>query len=287
MFNSNNGQSLSDIAAVTGRNGNGSSGWGDGDGWWIILLFLFAGLGGWGNGNGFGGGNGGSTVREEIAYGFDMNGLENSVRGIQQGLCDGFYAMNTGVLNGFAGVQNALCQGFSGVNAGMNQNTTDIIQSINADTIANMQNTNAINAGITGLSTQLASCCCDLRYENSRNFGDLNYNLAKCCCDTQRAIADSTRDIIDSNNAGVRSILDFLTQDKIAALTAENQSLKFAASQAAQNSFITANQQAQTAELIRRLETPCPIPAYVVPNPNCCYGYGLNSGCGFASCAAC
>jgi hypothetical protein len=81
MFNhSMAGYSLSDIAAVTGNNGGrNSNGWGD-DAWWIILLFLFA--GGWGNGNGFGG-NGGGTVREEVSYGFDMNGLENGVRGIQ------------------------------------------------------------------------------------------------------------------------------------------------------------------------------------------------------------
>ena len=286
MFNTSSGcYSLSDIAAVTGGN-NRNGAFGD-DGWWIILLFLLAGNNGWGNGWGNGGNGGaGNTIREEIAYGFDMNGLENSVRGIQQGLCDGFYAMNTGMLNGFNGVQSTLCQGFSGVNAGMAQNTTDIIQSINADTVAGMQNTTAINAGITALGTQLAQCCCDARYEGAKNFADLNYNLSKCCCDTERAIADSTRDIIESNNAGVRSILDFLTQDKIASLTAENQSLKFAASQAAQNAFITANQEAQTAEIVRRLETPCPIPAYVVPNPNCCYGYGLNSGCGFASCAS-
>lgn len=85
-------------------------------------------------------------------------------------------------------------------------------------------------------------------------------------------------------------IIDFMTQDKIASLTAENQSLKFAASQAAQNSFITANQEAQTAEIVRRLETPCPIPAYVVPNPNCCYdpyGYSRNNcGYGFSGCGA-
>lgn len=188
-----------------------------------------------------------------------MNGLANGVRGIQQGLCDGFYAMNTGVLNGFSDVQSTLCQGFAGVNA-----------AITNSTIADMQNTNAVNAGITALGTQLASCCCDQRYD-----------LATQSCQTRQAIADSTRDIIASNEAGVRSILDFLTQDKIASLTAENQSLKFAASQAAQNAFITANQEAQTAELIRRLDTPCPIPAYVVPNPNCCYtGISYNScGC--------
>ena len=75
MFN-NNGYSLSDIASVAGRNGDGVFG-GD-NGWWLILLFMFA-FGGWGN-NGFGGGNG---TREEIALGFDVNNLENGIRGIQ------------------------------------------------------------------------------------------------------------------------------------------------------------------------------------------------------------
>ena len=257
MFNGSN-YSLSDIAAVTGSGRNGGDGaWGDGA-WWIILLFLFA---GWGNnGNGFGGGNAGSTVREEIAYGFDMNGLENSVRGIQQGLCDGFYAMNTGMLNGFSGVQSTLCQGFAGVNESINGNSNAIQQAINADLIANMQNTNAITAGITDLGTQLAQCCCDTRYELAKNFADLGYALATQSCDTRRAIADSTRDIIDNQNEGIRSVLDFLTQDKIASLTAENQTLKFAASQQAQNAY-----------LVGALKDPCPIPAYVVPNPNCCY----------------
>lgn len=260
MFSTSNGYSLSDIAAVTGSN-NRNGGFGDGDYWWIILLFLFAGNGNWGWG-GNGGGQGGSTIREEISYGFDMNGLESGVRGIQQGLCDGFYAVNTGMLNGFSGVQSTLCQGFAGVNA-----------AITADTVAT-------TGGIHDLSTQLAQCCCDNKYALATGFADINYNLATQSCATQRAVADASRDIIASNEAGVRSILDFLTQDKIAALTAENQSLKFAASQASQNAFITANQDAQTAELIRRLSTPCPVPAYVVPNPNCCYGVTYTPGCG-------
>ena len=264
MFNHNSGYSLSDIAAVS-RNDDG---WGGGNGWWIILLLLFA-SGGWGGGWG-NGARGGATTREEIAYGFDMNSLENGVRGVQQGLCDGFYAVNTGMLNGFTGVQNALCQGFAGIN-----------QSITNGTITDLQNTNAIMGGITALGTQFQQCCCDNRYALATGFADLNYNIATQGCDTRRAIADSTRDIIDSNNAGVRSILDFLTQDKIATLTAENQSLKFAASQAAQNALITASQEAQTAELIRRLGTPAPVPAYTVPNPNCCYGTGVvYAGCG-------
>ena len=258
MFSTSNGYSLSDIAAVSGNNRNNGA-FGDGDYWWIILLFLFAGNGAWG----FGGNRGGTTTREEITYGFDMNNLENGVRGIQQGLCDGFYAVNTGMLNGFSGIQNAMCQGFAGINSAITADTT------------------AITAGINNLGTQMAQCCCDNRYALATGFADLNYNVATQACNTQRAIADSTRDIIASNDAGVRSILDFLTQDKIATLSAENQALKFAASQANQNAFIVANQEAQTAELIRRLGRDVPVPAYVVPNPNCCYTTpAVTAGCG-------
>ena len=223
MFNQSNGYSLSDIAAVTDKRG-GDGFLGDGNGWWIILLLLFAG-GGWGNGFG---NNGATTTREEIAYGFDMNGLESGVRGIQQGLCDGFYAMNTGMLNGFAGVTSAISQ-----------------------------SNNNINANITALGSQMAQCCCDSRYETAKGFADLGYAIASQSCETRRAIADGTRDIIENNNSGVRSILDFLTQDKIATLTAENQNLKLLASQQQQNAY-----------LVNALKEPCPVPAYVVANPN-------------------
>ena len=97
--------------------------------------------------------------------------------------------------------------------------------------------------------------------------------MATQACDIKHAINDSTR-----------AVLDFLTTDKIASLQAENQALKFKASQSEQNAFITANQQAQTAELIRRLGADCPTPAYLVPNPNCCYNaqvsFGNGCGCG-------
>lgn len=260
MFNSN-GYSLADIAAATGGNRNNDGAFGGENGWWIILLFLIWGRNGWDGNNGQGGG----TVRDEVSYSFDMNGLENGIRGIQQGLCDGFYAMNTGMLNGFSGIQNTLCQGFAGINNGISQTAFNL------------------STQLHDIAADNAACCCETQRALERGFSETNYNMATQACDTRRVINDTTRDIIENNNAGIRSILDFLTQDKIATLTAENQSLKFAASQAAQNAFITANQEAQTAELIRRLDTPCPVPAYVVPNPNCCYNYAVspqNYGCG-------
>lgn len=250
------GYDLSDIAAVTGNRNGGDGMWGD-SGWWIILLFLFA---GWGRGFGGGGFGGGyeaiPATQADVRAAVDQQTLISKLDNQTYGLADSTYALNNAITTGFHGVDTAIC------NLGYN-----------------------IQAGTNALSHQIADCCCTTQRAIERGFADTNYNIATQACDTRRAIADSTRDIIDSQNAGVRSILDFLTQDKIATLTAENQSLKFAASQAAQNAFIVANQEAQTAELIRRLDTPCPIPAYVVPNPNCCYGnypfgnYFNNGGC--------
>ena len=247
----NAGYNLSDIAAVT-RNGNGDGMFGGDNGWWIILLFLFA---GWGRG-GYGGfGGGGMDVpcatQADVRAAVDQQTLISKLDNQTYGLADSTYALNNSITSGFHGVDTAIC------NLGYN-----------------------IQAGVNSLSHQLSDCCCDTQRAIERGFADTNYNMATQACETRRAVTDSARDIIDNQNAGVRSILDFLTQDKIAALTAENQSLKFAASQAAQNAFITANQEAQTAQLIRRLETPCPIPAYVVPNPNCCYTPNyFNTGC--------
>lgn len=144
-----------------------------------------------------------------------------------------------------------------------------------------------IQSQLCGMSAQNQACCCETQRLVERGFADTNYNLATQSCETRRTIHDVGRDILDNNNANTRAILDFLTQDKISALQAENQTLKFAASQQAQNAYIAANQEAQTAELIRRLGRDCPIPAYVVPNPNCCYGNPVGVSYGGNSCGCC
>lgn len=248
---------------------NGGNGMWGGDGGWLWIIVVFALLFGWGgNGwGGFGGGSGGAQgalTRADLCQDMNFQSVENGIRGIQQGLCDGFYAMNTSMLNGFHGVDNAVCQlGYQ------------------------------TQQGFNTLGAQMASCCCDTQ----RAIDGVKYQMATDTCAVQNTIQSTTRDILDNNNSNTRAILDFLTQDKISTLTAENQSLKFQASQSAQNAFITANQEAQTAELIRRLGRDCPIPAYVVPNPNCCYGnpvgvsyggYGYNQGgCGCNSGCGC
>jgi hypothetical protein len=104
--------------------------------------------------------------------------------------------------------------------------------------------------------------------------------MATGLCGLGNTINGVARDIMENQNAGVRSILDFLTQDKISSLQAENQALKFQASQSAQNAFITATQEAQTAELIRRI-APMPVPSYAVPAPYPYCGSGYSTGgCG-------
>lgn len=236
MFN-NSGYSLSDIAAVSGRNGGDDGFFGGNNGWWIILLFLFAGWGG--NGFGFGGGRGNAVAAttEDVRAAVDQQTLISKLDQQTYGLADSTYALNNAITTGFHGVDTAVC------NLGYN-----------------------MQAGFNGLGHQLSDCCCATQRLIERGFADTNYNMATQMCDTRRAITDSARDIIDNQNAGVRSILDFLTQDKIATLTAENQSLKFAASQAAQNTY-----------LVNELR-PAPIPAYPVSNPYVGY-YGNGNGC--------
>ena len=91
---------------------------------------------------------------------------------------------------------------------------------------------------------------------------------------------NNTRDLLENQNSNTRAILDFLTQDKIATLTAENNDLRRAASQDRQSALLTTAMSAQTQQIINAVN-PTAIPAYVVPNPNAyAYGCGCNTGCG-------
>lgn len=251
MFNTGNCPSVPIVANLDGSNGNN---WNDGS-WLWFLIVVFAIFGGWGNGfGGFGGTNGG--VGSEIQRGFDNSAVISKLDGISNGLCDGFYAMN-----------NSMLTGLNGINTNIMQTGYGIQQAVNADTVANMQNTNA-------LQSQLANCCCETR----EAIQGVNYNMATNTCALQNTMNNNTRDIIDSQQAGFRSILDYLCQDKIATLTAENNDLRRAASQDRQNALLTAAMSTQTNQIINAVN-PAPIPAYTVPNPNAYYGCGCNTGC--------
>ena len=218
-------------------NGNGGFGWGGDWASWIILFLIFGmfGWGGYGNAGGVNNPAGqGWATRADINEGFALNNLESGQRDILGSVTSGFH-----------GVDNAICQLGYQTQQGFNNTNVALLQGHNA------------------LATQLANCCCETR----EAIQGVNYNLATQACDTRNTIQNSTRDIIDNQNANSRAILDFLTQDKIATLQAENQSLKFAASQSAQNAYLTATMDANQAELIRRLGRDCPVPAYWVQPP--------------------
>ena len=135
---------------------------------------------------------------------------------------------------------------------------------------------NSITGGFNAVNGAIKDCCCTTQ----RAIDGVNFNMAQNTCALQNTMNTNTRDILENQNTNTRAILDFLTQDKIATLTAENQSLKFQASQTAQNAFITANQEAQTATLLRRLGADCPTPAYVVQPPTPVHFPYNNCGCG-------
>ena len=257
MFNNSTAMTMP-VAPIAYGNGNGGFG-GFGDDW-LALIVILALFGGYGNGGfGFGGGCGGNrggfepcATQADVRAAVDQQTLISKLDQQTYGLADSTYALNNSIMNGFHGVDNAIC------NLGYN-----------------------VQSGFNTLGHQISDCCC----ATQRSIDSVNYNMATQACDTRNLIQNTTRDIIDNANANNRALLDFLVNDKISTLQAENQSLKFKASQAEQNAFITSNQQAQTAELIRRLGADCPQPAYLVPNPNCCYNaqVSFGNGCGCVS----
>lgn len=106
--------SLSDNTTMLVQPYNGNNGglFGNGNNdWWILLLFLWGGYGGYGGfGGGFGGGAGlqGIATRADINAGFQFQDIQSGIRGLERGLCDGFYNVNSSLMGGFNGVQQGL-----------------------------------------------------------------------------------------------------------------------------------------------------------------------------------
>lgn len=227
------------VADVAAVTGNRNGGMFGGDGDWGAWIILFLLFGLFGRG-GFGGFGGGTGGDYGCATKSDItSGF--ALDNIQSGIT----AIQQGICDSTYALNGAITNGFHGV-----------------------------DNGLCNVRAQIAECCC----QTQRGIDGINYNMAKNTCDLQNTMNGNTRDLLENQNNNTRAILDFLTQDKISTLTAENQALKLQASQTAQNAFIAANQDAQTAELIRRI-APTPVPAYTVPAPYG-YGYGCNTGCG-------
>lgn len=271
------------IYAQGGYNNCGNGMWGGDWGAWIILFLIFGafgrgGFGGWGNESNCCA----PATCADLQRGFDNQSVMNKLNGIEQGISQAGYA----ALQQTNTIENGLCQlGYQTQNAinGLSAQLSDCccttqraIDGVNYNTLQNFSN----------LSSKIDSCCCETQRQIERGFCDTNYNLAT----NTTAIIQNAHNDTDRVIAKLNDMESARQAEKIAALQAENQSLRFQASQTAQNAFISANQEAQTAELLRRLGRDCPVAAYVVPNPNCCYGTpvgvlnnggcGCNNGCG-------
>lgn len=245
--------SLADIAAVTNKNDDGM--FGGNSAWWIIVLLLFGwggrGFGGFGGGYGMSGGCGAPCATQaDVRAAVDQQTLISKLDQQTYGLADSTYALNNAITNGFHGVDNALCS------LGYN------------------------------LSHQISDCCC----QTQRAIDSVKYENATNTCAIQNTIQNTTRDVIENQNANSRAILDALNANYIRTLEQENNSLRLSASQSAQNAVLMAAMDANKAEILRKTGAECPTAAYIVQPPqpvtfptNCCgtvnYATG-GCGCG-------
>ncbi|MBO5837271.1 MAG: hypothetical protein J6Q92_05190 [Oscillospiraceae bacterium] len=173
---------------------------------------------------------------------------------------------------------NSPCATQADVRAAVDQQT--LISKLDQQTYGLADSTyalnNAIMGGFHGVERQLADCCCTTQ----RAIDGVNFNMAKGFCDLGNVMNSNTRDILENQNCNTRAILDFLTNDKIATLTAENQALKLTASQANQNAVLMAAMDANKAEILRRTGAECPTAAYIVQPPTPVHFPYNNCGCG-------
>lgn len=261
MQNANKGN-MDPAALMAMMNNNG--GFGGNGGWWIWIILLFFVWGGWG-GNGFGNRSGeASQLASQLNTDANTNLLMQAINGNKEAISTLSNTLNCDINS----VQTAL----NTINASVSQ--------IACDTkLSGAQVINAIQSGNANLASQLASCCCDVRNA-----------ITTQGYESQLAIVNQTNTLTSNANTQFNILgakIDAQTQiindrfcqlemremqNKIDSLRQENTQLALAASQ-----------QAQTANIVSQLKAPCPTPAYVVPNPNCCYGaygYGYNEGCG-------
>lgn len=137
----NDGLSAADVMALT-RDGdcNGMNNmWNNPFIYFVWLALLGGGNGLWGN-RGYDVGMQNALTRSDLFEGFNNQDVNSQLRGITNGVCDGFYAVNSSLKDGFYGLQRDLAE--------------------------------------NRFASQ--SCCCDtnrnidaVRYENSRNTCDI------------------------------------------------------------------------------------------------------------------
>ena len=163
----NEGLTASDVLALT-RNNNEEGMWNNP---FIYLVWLAV----LGNGGLFGNrGIGdaavqGAITRSDLFEGFNTQDINGQLRGITNGLCDGFYAINSGLKDGFYSTQAGVKDGFYGIQGALAENR---------------------------FAAQ--NCCC----ETNRNIDAVRYEGAQNTCAITNAIhaeGEATRALINSN----------------------------------------------------------------------------------------
>lgn len=277
-----------DPNAVFAMMNNRGNGYGDGFGnsaWWIIILLIF----GWGGfGNGFGGGFGGRGSAQGLA---DLGNLVNNDAGrdlIMQAIQGNATAISqlastvhcdTSALNGaIQNLSTQVCQ--LGNTIGLGQR--DIIQQV--------------LLGNQTLASQLCNCCCDLRAQiadfkgdlslqmcqqtnaltnsinnvavgQERGFSSVAYETQRQTCSIEKAIADSTAQIL----AGQRAA-------EMREMQRDLQQLRDERSQYQMSALL----QQQSRNIIDTVR-PCPTPAFITCNPWGCNGGFYGNGYGYNS----
>ena len=179
--------------------------------------------------------------------------------------------------------------GFGGNGTHAYQATNDIESSLHS-ALDTMEITNKLDSISTDLGNDFGNVINAITqngYETRLAMNDLGFNMQQCCCNTREAIT-GVANVLGSQLADLKytiateecatrqasadntqRIIDFMTQEKLATLQAQNTALRGELSQAQ-----------QTSQIVNALRTPSPIPAYVVQNPYCNYNNGCGCGCG-------
>ena len=160
------GLSAGDILALTREDNDMNQMWNNP----FIYLVWLAVLGG----GGLFGGNRtaelqNAVTRSDLFEGFNNRDVNGQLRGITNGICDGFYAINSGMKDGFYGTQAGMKDGFYGIQGAL------------ADNRFAAQN-----------------CCC----ETNRNIDAVRYEGAQNTCAITNAIhaeGEATRALINAN----------------------------------------------------------------------------------------
>lgn len=247
------------LVAMNGK--NGGNGWGNGSDflWIIFLFFLFPLLGRGGWGNGFGGGNeGGCPSGAGLANLINNDNGRELLMSAIQGNGQAINNLATNLNCSVGQIQQAI----NGVSAKVAEVGCQV-------GLSSQQIINAIQAGNCQIANQMAQCCCDVKTSIERQ-GYENRIATINQTDDLKSNANTQFNIIGAKiDAQTQIINDKFCQlemremqNKIDTLRAEKSALE-----------LSASQQAQTANIVNQLRTPAPIPAYCVPNPNCCYGY--------------